>query len=256
MTQAEVLRRYVGGRTGSNRDEHAQVTVVAGGKGGVGASTIAALLAAANAQAGRRTLLVDAEGGATGAGIVVGCDATPDTTDVVCTPLTADLTLALLPTGRSVPPNDIERRVLYRRAIAHFDRYDAVVVDAGARVDTITATLAAAGTMLVVAAPDRVALAASFAVMKIAATRAPALQMAVLVNRADEHTGLIAYRAVRGGAERFLGRVPAWAGTVAEEPELRAAVEAKRLLHTETAALHTMARLVAQDPAIPRLRAT
>lgn len=256
MTQAEVLRRYMGGRTTASREEHARVTVVAGGKGGVGASTIAALLAVASAQAGRRTLLVDAEGGATGACLVVGSDATPDATDVVRMALTSDLTLALLPTGRSVPPSDIERRVLYRRAITLFDGYDAVVVDAGTRVDTIAATLAAAGTLLLVAAPDRVALAASFAVLKVAATRAPALHAAVLVNRADEHTGLIAYRAIRGGAERFLGRVPAWAGAVGEEPELRAAIDAKRLLHTETAALHTMARLVAQDPAVPRLRAT
>lgn len=256
MTQAETLRRYIGGRTTSTRDEHAQVTVVAAGKGGVGASTVAALLAAANAQAGRRTLLVDAEGGATGAGLVVGSDVAADTTDVVCVPLAHDLTLAVLPVGRAVPPSDIERRVLYRRGVALFDAYDAVVVDAGARMEMIAGALANAGLLLVVATPDRVALAASFAVLKVAATRTPALATAVLVNRADEHTGLAAYRAVRGGAERFLGRAPAWAGAVAEEEPLRAAIEEKRLLRTDTAALHSLARLVTQDPATARLRVT
>ncbi len=91
---------------------------------------------------------------------------------------------------------------------------------------------------------------------KVAATRAPALATAVLVNRADEHTGLAAYRAVRGGAERFLGRAPAWAGAVAEEEPLRAAIEETRLLRTDTAALHSLARLVTQDPATARLRVT
>src|SRR5690606_27966779 len=73
---------------------------------------------------------------------------------------------------------------------------------------------------------------------------------------ADEHTGLAAYRAVRGGAERFLGRAPAWAGAVAEEEPLRAAIEEKRLLRTDTAALHSLARLGTQDPATARLRVT
>src|SRR5690606_3335637 len=141
------------------------------------------------------------EGGATGAGLVVGSDVAADTTDVVCVPLAHDLTLAVLPVGRAVPPSDIERRVLYRRGVALFDAYDAVVVDAGARMEMIAGALANAGLLLVVATPDRVALAASFAVLKVAATRAPALATAVLVNRADEHTGLAAYRAVRGGAE-------------------------------------------------------
>src|SRR5690606_10869965 len=98
--------------------------------------------------AGRRTLLVDAEGGATGAGLVVGSDVAADTTDVVCVPLAHDLTLAVLPVGRAVPPSDIERRVLYRRGVALFDAYDAVV-DAGARMEMIAGALANAGLLLV-----------------------------------------------------------------------------------------------------------
>ena len=60
--QAEELRRYVADRPPESWREASTRTVVVGsGKGGSGASTIAALLGIGMAEAGRRTLLVDGD---------------------------------------------------------------------------------------------------------------------------------------------------------------------------------------------------
>lgn len=259
MTELDTMRRQLGGRGMATAPRpHAHVTAVAGGKGGVGTSTVATLLAAANARTGRSVLLVDAAD-ATAGGLcaLLGIAVDSDPAEPALVPLTPHLTLALPPAGRTAERSDIERRVLFRRLIALFDAYDVVVVDAGARLDTIAATLAGgAGELLVIGAPDRVTLAASYALLKIAASHAPRARATVLINRAGDAEAVAAYRSLRTGAERFLARIPDYGGALADEQALARAVDERRLLQTELAALHTLARLAVRASERPQLRVT
>ena len=256
MTELETLRRHFADRPGDVAARHTNVIVVAAGKGGVGTSTVAALLAAAYARAGQDTLLVAADGSAGGLTALLGVAVDASATEPALAPIGPQLALALATSGRSEAAGEIERRALFRRVSSLFAAHDTVIIDAGARFETITSTLASAATeLLVVAAPDRVTLAASYALLKVAAARAPHVRATVLINRAGDAESVAAYRSLRTGAERFLDRVPAYGGAIADEAALRYAVDERRLLQTELAAMHTLARLARRRGA-PRLRIT
>jgi MinD-like ATPase involved in chromosome partitioning or flagellar assembly len=126
------------------------------------------------------------------------------------------------------PASPAERQLLARRVTALFDAYDAVVVDAGSRLEQILAAAAPAGgpapQLLVVTSADPIAAAASYALVKVLAQRAPATAVALLVAGADAPTAGAAHATVSGAAEQFLGRTVPLAGAVPDDPSLRRAV--------------------------------
>ena len=237
-TQLEALRGHLGGRSPRPHRGGGRVLLVGGGRGGVGTSTIASLLGIMAAADGSSVLLVDADSalGALpfllgvqlghGLGSLRGGAVEPE---ALLVPVGE--TLTLLPVGAPLAAEDplapAERRALFRRVASLYARFDLVVVDAGSRLDSVLAAAGAgADQLLVVAAPEKIAVAAGYALIKAAHARFPALPVDVLVNRASPAAGLTSFREIGEAAELFLQRVPAFAGSVTEDESLRAGVAA------------------------------
>jgi MinD-like ATPase involved in chromosome partitioning or flagellar assembly len=186
------------------------VLVVAGGKGGTGTSLVAALLALAVAGEGRRVLLVDAVAGVPALARLVG--AVPG-----AEPVPVGDTLALLAPAAAADAD--ARANLLARAAAGRDGHDLVVVDAGARLEAVLAACdTGVSRLALVTTEDRVALAATHALLKAVDARLPALPADVVVNRAGEREALAVHDHLATAAERFLGRPLGLAGAVPDDP--------------------------------------
>ncbi|HET8653990.1 MAG TPA: cellulose synthase operon protein YhjQ/BcsQ [Longimicrobiaceae bacterium] len=242
-TQVESLRRFVA----QNPAPHLPAptggsVVVGGGKGGVGTSTVAALLAVGAATTGATVLLVDADAGFGALHLLLGAPAGPGlealrsggtSPDELIVAVTS--TLSLLPGGSGSSASAAERQSLLRRASIVFPRFDLVVVDGGSRLDSVLAACAAgAARALCVAVDDRIALTATYALTKVLAERFPGLPTEVIVNRADHESAEFAAGQVGAAARHFLHRSVGFAGAVPEDDSLRIAVDAG--MHLQDAA--------------------
>lgn len=260
--QASALRQFVAGRDASRaarpvapgrsgagatsrvRSADAQPAVVAvgAGKGGVGTSTVAALLAATMALTDRDVLLVDAGARFGALHMLLGVEpahpvealrgggAQPEDLLVSVAP-----SLTLLPGGpssESATLSAAERRLLFRRVVALYPRYDLVVVDAGATLDTMLAVCAdGVGRFLAVGGADRIAAVATYALIKALHAAHPALQVEILANRHDAETAERSYGHVRAAADHFLDRDIPFAGTIPDDPLFASALAAGMGVH-------------------------
>lgn len=233
-TQVDGLRRFVGSRKRTPwRPSDRPVLVVAGATGGTGASTVAALLALASAQAGRRTLLIDTDENVGVQHRILGVDAphglgallNPDAAlDTLLVSVASDC--LLLPGGPGsdtdgAPFDPTARRTVLRRAAQGYDAFDAVVLDAGSRLDGIVA--AAEGGVrrfLVVTGVTPVAIASAYAVVKTVETRWRGVAVDVLFNRQSPEAGRSAFEQIHHAAGHFLRRTVGFAGVLADDPAL------------------------------------
>jgi len=212
--------------------------LVASGKGGVGTSVVASLLALTAAERGDRVLLVDAsEGGGTlhhlfgvrpAQSLWMLTDSRLGPDDVM---IAIDEQLTLVAGGTSgaanAPASDHERRSALSRLSRAYGNYNLVVFDGGSRLDTITAISELADPMLLlVTSADRLALAANYALVKSANARRPNGAVSVLANRHGESVAEEACEFLVGACSHFLGRSIDVAGSIPEDPCLQAAVGA------------------------------
>lgn len=237
---ADALRAFVSQNGGPDFETTPGVVVVGSGKGGVGTSTAAVLMAQEAARQGQQVLLVDGdehvgslqlllgiEGSLPGVGALRGGTLTPADLLVQAGPR-----LHLLPGGSAGVEGTwalatSERRALFRRIAGLYERYDLVVVDGGARLESVAAALTAgAERLLVVTGTERIPLAASYALVKVARARFPGLRTELVVNRSAGNAGTAAHRIVEGAAERFLQIQVPLAGAVPDDPTVRAAADA------------------------------
>lgn len=237
-SQLEALRAFVGERPPHAWRRVPHVAVVAGGKGGVGTSTVSALVAAGAARAGHDTLLVDASG------------AHPALAALLCVPaedthLAAPrLTLTTLAAGDASPS---ARRAALRRLSASYGEHELVIVDAGASADGIAGAVAAgAGRLVTIATDDRLAITAAYALIKYTLGRFEDLPAALLVNRATPAVASAAFNHVAGAVEQFLGAVITPAGSIPEDATIRGVVEAGGTLATAGGAAAQAAALLAE----------
>lgn len=241
--QAHALRRFLTRRGRAPGSGGGTTLVVASGKGGVGTSTVAALLALRAAEEGRATLLVDAEAGHCTLHLILGVEPGPGlaalrggevTPRDLLVNIADGLDLVTAGTGEgdvAEPMGPVERRTLLRRVTELYDAFDVVVVDAGSRLDGVLAACTeSARHLLLVSAADSVALAATHALAKVVAARVPELPMSVLINGCDGAAALAAFGVLRSGIWKYLGRAVPFAGSIPEDPGLRAAVAAGRPL--------------------------
>ena len=268
------------------------MVVVGSGRGGAGTSVVAGMLALSAAALDRRVLLVDADehvgpqrwlmGVAAAAPHAPGFAALRGglALDALLLPVSA--TLTLVPGGAGAdagaldagadapdapPPLDpAERRALLRRVVAGFGTHDLVVVDGGSRLDAVAACVdvaVAAGLaprLLVVAGADPIALAASYALVKAVAARAPQVEAEVLVNRADADAARLAHAQLDQAARHFLDRPLRLAGAVPEDGSLDLALRAGMPLVDAAAdspaavAVQPIAARLAGAPAAPAAR--
>src|SRR5262245_39125393 len=154
-----------------------RMIAVAGGKGGVGKSTLAANLALAIGRLGHRVSLVDADLGAANLHTMLGvlhppsgiADLIDDRVDSL-----DEIALSVAPTVRLIPGTSrpgaaslgTAQKLRLIRAIAHLDA-DAVVVDVGAGTSyTIVDLVGACDVKLFVLAPQLPSLHNAYALLK------------------------------------------------------------------------------------------
>ena len=215
-----------------------RIVLVASGKGGVGTSVAASLLALGCASGGARVLLVDGhEGHGTlhhlfGVRPVLSLDALRDPlvpvedalihlgdrfTVVASKPASGEQ-LALTPEARRAP---------FERLLPLSADYDCVIVDGGSRLESLLAIAACgAGRATIVTDADRISLAVNFALLKVLAQRTPTVDTSVLVNRHDQAVAMRAGAQLADACARFIDREVSIAGVVPDDVCLRAALGA------------------------------
>jgi flagellar biosynthesis protein FlhG len=249
-SQLDALRAALGTRAqpvGAPSDGP-PILILASGRGGSGTSLASALLALAAAGDGLRTLLIDADDLVGPQRLLLGATAaTPwdalrgGALDARRLPVPITATLSLVAGGRSDPRDRpgradqpllsaAERRACFTRLHTLADGHALVVIDAGARLESVLAAIDASrrGIRLVAvtAGQDPIALAAAYALLKAVHARHPALSLDLLTNRLDDATAVRVADTVARGAEQFLGRSIAFAGALPADPALDAALRA------------------------------
>ncbi len=213
--------------------EGAPVWVIASGKGGVGKSALAVLLAAEWASRGVETLLFDGAQNEGHLHLLLGRSPSRGVAGVLrgapARALVQEIAprLGLLPAAAddALPPSPspLDRARLHHRLTAAFDGFGAVVVDAGSgRSGSLRAASLRATGIAVVATPEPAALHEAYAMIKLARLQAPHLRDGLVVNRA-EHPGEAAevHARLDLAARRFLGRGLDLLGAIPESGAIR-----------------------------------
>jgi flagellar biosynthesis protein FlhG len=199
---------------------------VAGGKGGVGTSTIAANLAMALAAQGRRTVLVEADLDRTASGLATGAEDC-SILDALTGRRTVHEILRRGPGGIQVLPGAFApSEVVECSAMAQQRLIDelkslgrhaeVVVVDAGGgRNPFIRRLWQAAGLVLLVTTADSASIVESYAAIKVLSGGDAAIPLYTLVNRvADGAQAAEAHARLGAACRRFLGLHSCAAGHV------------------------------------------
>ena len=208
------------------------VVVVASGREAAGTSTLAALLALAASGTHERVLLVDADFRVPAlrallkrATVAAGVGAATEE-ELETGPVEVSGSLALL----AALPREEEGEApeaAAGRLSGLFGGYSLVVIDAGSRLESLhTACAAGVTRAVVVGQPDRISIAANYALVKVLATRLGVEEIGLLVNHADESTAEQVHAEIHGAARYFLRAEVAFCGSVPDDPCLRAGLEA------------------------------
>jgi MinD-like ATPase involved in chromosome partitioning or flagellar assembly len=236
--QLAALRRHLGDSPSAPVPATGGVgaVVVGSGKGGVGTSSVAALLALLAAAQGARTLLIDSDEGVGPLGLMLGVADAPGWSALRGGARPDELVVSLgerlgfLPGGTQADASALsptERRVLFRRVSSLYPMYDLVIVDGGSRLEPV---LAACGTgvarLLAVTTPDRISLAGCYALLKAVDARHPGVASGLVVNQSDATGAERAAATVAEAAQLFLGRGLALAAAVPDDLCLRAGMQA------------------------------
>jgi len=220
----------------------ATTLLVASGRGGSGTSLVSSLLAVAAAGDGCRVLLIDADDFVGPLSLTLGVQARTSWQDLrggrvspadVATPVSTTLTLVAGGAPRlgsdGLALAAAERRACMRRLGSLAEGMDLVVIDCGARIDTVLAAItphADERLVAVSAGSDPVGLASTYALCKAVHTRHGALPIDVLVNRYEGSEAARCFDAIDAGARQFLGISLRLAGAVPADPTLDAALRA------------------------------
>jgi flagellar biosynthesis protein FlhG len=211
---------------------------VGSGKGGVGKSVVAIVLAKALADLGRRVLLFEGDQNLATLHLVLGVRPTGRLASLIdgdegsptdlLTPVGERLWLLPGDSGAEAlyALGPVERARLHHRLSALYDGFDAIVIDAAAGLESVVRVATMRATrLLVVTVPEPVALTDAYALIKIVSWQVPELGIDVLVNRTkNDAEGTTTFDRLRTAAERFLRRPLHYLGAVPEDDAVGAAM--------------------------------
>lgn len=208
--------------------------IVASGKGGIGTSTVAGLLSVVASRAGASVLLIDGDvqfgvqhllfavPGNRGLAALSGGSVDPMDLPV---PVTDGLmVLCGGPAGDHPPLVGVELDATFRRVSPLLRAFGTSILDAGSRYATVSAALGSGATRLVaVCGPDRISIAATYALIKQIRQRHEDVAIEVVVNGATSAEAQVAFQAIATACKHFLGaRRVHFAGAIPHDPALRA----------------------------------
>jgi MinD-like ATPase involved in chromosome partitioning or flagellar assembly len=224
-----------------------RIIVVGAGKGGVGTSTVAALLAATTAADGTRVLLIDAADRMGTLHHMLGVEPTHTLAELRTVSNPSNILLHVSPrlslVSASTHASNIaagERKALMRRLMDLYPQFGAVVIDAGSSAESlISACRIGATRLLAVTANDRISIIATYALIKLLHERLPGIQCEVVANRTDREHAESLHEYLNGAAIRFLSRTVLYGGVVPDDADFGRVLAAG--LGTDEAALGSRA---------------
>jgi len=236
--QAALLRAMMTGRRPEPVPPSGPPAIVVGsGKGGVGKSVVSVLLAERLARMGRKVLLVDGSQNLGNLHVLLGVQRSHRLEHLLQDAAApADLLLPvtdqlwLLPADSGAESlyalTAVDRARLHHRLSTLYDDFDAVIIDAGAGLESVVRVATMRATRcVVVAAPEPAALTDAYATIKIVALQVSDIPVDVLVNRVqDPAEGPETYERLATATERFLHRRVRYLGALAEDDGIRQAV--------------------------------
>lgn len=210
---------------------------VVSGKGGVGKTNLAANVAVAARGMGARVLVVDGDLGLANLDVLLGIVSLRNAADVLSGSCSLSEAIAIGPCGIHVLPAASARddlTALRPRELAALlvplfraaERYDLVLIDAGAGVGPSVLGLAAAcDRLLLVTTPEPTAFADAYAMLKVAGRELAGIPIELVVNetRTPQDARRIHHRLCKL-ARRFLSQAPTLIGAVPQDPFLAQAV--------------------------------
>ena len=238
--------------------------VIGSGKGGVGTSSVAALIGLQLARAGREILVVDANDG--GLHLLFGMDARPGLDALRSRRHPAGVATGAGPGATHSPARWLGRLPRSAHPAAWSDRRSpvapprstglsiSVLVDGGPRIASVLEACAVgADRFIAVTGADRLSAAATYALLKGVGARLPGLSLEVLVNRESTEAALRVDRHLRSALEHFHTGSVSFTGVIPpdaavhggpdrsgalldvpyEAPAARAALEIGTRLHSE-----------------------
>lgn len=221
------------------------VVVIASGKGGVGKSVLAVMLAARLAAAGPRVLLLDGAQNLGHLHVLLGVAGSyrleqVQRGEVAPRDLVVPVTerLALLPAdsgseGLYAMPG-VDQARLHHRLVDVYRDFDIVVVDAPGVEGAIRLAMLEGTRMVIVTAPEIGALTDAYALIKLVHAQLPALPLDVVMNRVEAPgDGRHAFERLAVATERFLGKPLGWLGEIPESPAMREATRRPGVILTD-----------------------
>jgi flagellar biosynthesis protein FlhG len=212
-----------------------RLITIASGKGGVGKTWFAVTLTHALARAGTQALLFDGDLGLANVDIQLGLMPAHDIGNVIDGDVTLDDAIQKYAEGGfdiiagrsgSGALAGLERPRLTQlrgQLVGLTDRYDRVVVDLGAGVETAVRILGnSGGIVLTVTTDEPTSLTDAYAFIKVMNSQTPDADIRVVVNMAnDQREGERTYATIRKACESFLKISPPLAGIVRADPRVR-----------------------------------
>jgi flagellar biosynthesis protein FlhG len=233
-------------------EKHARRYAIISGKGGVGKSVITANLAAAFAEAGQRTLVIDADLGLANIDVLLGENPAGSIQDILAGDHELDEVVVrtragfdLLPAGSGVFGNGLLTPVLADRVTELLrtldSSYDSILIDAGAGIGEVVLFFARmADEIVLVVTPEPTSLMDAYATIKILALRHGRFDFRLVVNQTDpsqpEYAGIRIAGHLQQVVSKFLsaeGGSPIrlhFTGSLPKDPAVCRSIRMQRLL--------------------------